>query len=253
MSDRRIDFLDLSHHNTLDSDWAVQLKDAGVVGVIHKATQRDDYTDDQYAQRRVEALAAGLKWGAYCFMEKGDGIEQADYLLKVAGLDEVTRYVCDWEDYGDGGSKTASPSQVCAFMDRIDERTGRYCTLYSGNTAKEQLGDEEDEFFALHPLWIPRYSTSKPVTQASWSQYWAWQFTGDGQGATPHTAPGVQGVCDCNEGWDRANVISEWAGPRISAQPEPVRGAVEVAINVSDGVDVTIIINGELIARAAAS
>jgi GH25 family lysozyme M1 (1,4-beta-N-acetylmuramidase) len=253
MTDRRTDFLDLSHHNTLDKDWAAQLKAANIVGVIHKATQRDNYSDDTYAQRKQEALAAGLKWGAYCFMEKGDGIAQADYLLEIAGLDDVTRYVCDWEDYGDGGSKTATPQQVAAFLDRIDVRTGRYCTIYSGNTAKEQLGDEVDEFFALHPLWIPRYSTSKPVPQASWGvEYWAWQFTGDGKGSTPHTAPGVQGVCDCNEGWSRENVIEEWGGPLIfDVEPEPDRPMVDVNIVVSDGVEVTVSINGEVIARTA--
>ena len=46
--------VDLSHHNeTVDF---AKMKAAGIVGVIHKATQGLTYVDETYAGRRVEAL-----------------------------------------------------------------------------------------------------------------------------------------------------------------------------------------------------
>ena len=53
--------IDLSHHNN-NVDFA-KVVAAGVLGVIHKATQGTTTVDPLYAQRRGEALAAGLLWG----------------------------------------------------------------------------------------------------------------------------------------------------------------------------------------------
>jgi len=55
--------VDLSHWNPANDYDAV--KDAGIVGVIYKATEGVSYTDNTYVQQQHAAKAAGLKWGAY--------------------------------------------------------------------------------------------------------------------------------------------------------------------------------------------
>jgi len=52
--------IDLSHFNTVTS--FSDIKSAGVVGIIHKATQATNWSDPTYADRKQQATAAGL-WG----------------------------------------------------------------------------------------------------------------------------------------------------------------------------------------------
>ena len=51
------------------------VKAAGIAGIIHKATQGLSFQDPTYHDRRTQALAAGLLWGAYHFGEGGDGAQ----------------------------------------------------------------------------------------------------------------------------------------------------------------------------------
>src|SRR5436309_10182399 len=74
--------VDLSHHNgNVDLGKA---QAAGIVGVIHKATQGTSMFDNMYQQNRQKAQAAGLLWGAYHFGSLGDGAVQADFFLSKA-------------------------------------------------------------------------------------------------------------------------------------------------------------------------
>ena len=75
--------VDLSHWDEVDS-----FKDAkvdGVVGIIHKATESNNYFDPTYNQRKKDALAAGLLWGAYHFLRPGNMKDQAQYFVSKAG------------------------------------------------------------------------------------------------------------------------------------------------------------------------
>ena len=65
--------VDLSHHNgNVDLQ---QAAGAGIIGVIHKATQGTSGLDPMYVTNRGKAQAAGLMWGAYHFATGGDGVE----------------------------------------------------------------------------------------------------------------------------------------------------------------------------------
>ena len=63
MSDFNPVVTDLSHHNEISS-----FKDAynaGLQGIIHKATEGTSYVDAKYESRKSEAIKAGFLWGAY--------------------------------------------------------------------------------------------------------------------------------------------------------------------------------------------
>ena len=54
--------VDLSHWDEVNS--FEDAKNDGVVGIIHKATESNNDFDPTYNQRKNDALAAGLLWGA---------------------------------------------------------------------------------------------------------------------------------------------------------------------------------------------
>src|SRR5262245_62022728 len=87
--------IDLSHHNTVSSFASV--KDDGIVGVIHKATEGSTIVDNEYRMRRTAALNAGLLWGAYHFGRNGDGAAQAQHFLDTVNPQPGDLLVLDFE------------------------------------------------------------------------------------------------------------------------------------------------------------
>ena len=87
--------IDLSHNNqSVDFNKA---KAAGILGVVHKATQGTGFVDPMYAKRRKAAANAGLLWGAYHFGTGADPIAQAQSFLKVASPTAKDILVLDFE------------------------------------------------------------------------------------------------------------------------------------------------------------
>src|SRR5262249_40492926 len=127
--------IDLSHHNeTVDF---ARIKADGIVGVIHKATQGTAFVDKKYAERKDQALAEGLLWGAYHFGVGGDGSDQADFFLDTVQPDAKTLLVLDYEANLTGPTMTLD--QTREFVEHTQALAGRYPGLYSGHLIKEQL------------------------------------------------------------------------------------------------------------------
>jgi GH25 family lysozyme M1 (1,4-beta-N-acetylmuramidase) len=227
------DVLDLSHHNGVESFAAI--RKAGILGVIHKATESDDYTDPTYSQRRVDARHAGLLWGAYHFLRPGDMHAQAQRFLKVAmpGNDDL---ICaDHEDTG------VSLDDLREFLAAIWTLTKRRAVIYSGHVLKEQVGDTVIHWLKEHQLWVAQY-TSAPQPdwpKQIWPRYFLWQYTDKG------AAPGVSGDVDCNRsGVDDHLLKAQWAGtapPEKPAIPMPgPQHVVVVTIAAPPGVRVEV-------------
>jgi len=232
--------IDLSHFNAVTS-W-VQIKEAGVMGVIHKATEGMSYIDDHYDQAKAGALAAGLLWGAYHFGNSSNVDSQIANFLHETGIDDKTLYALDWEDEPNG--RTMSLPQARAFLTLLEQRTGRKGVLYSGNTAKQALGNTHDLFFGSHRLWLAQYTTN-PTTQASWSAPWLWQYSDGVNGPQPRGCPGVSGEVDTNSwaGTDQ-ELIDQWAGvksaPTLPTVDITVESDISVAVRVHAGKNVVI-------------
>lgn len=171
--------IDINHANTI-SDWEA-LARAGIVGVIHKATQGTYFKDPKYEERRDSARQAGLLWGAYCFNTGEDPATQVGVFLAHAQPDDQTLVALDFED---NFKSQMSLAEAKTFLERAADALGRKPVLYSGNRIKDLLGDTEDEFFGSHRLWLPQYGP-KAVVQASWKsaarQPWLWQFSDGGK------------------------------------------------------------------------
>lgn len=185
--------IDLSHHNQISS--FDQVKNAGILGVILKATQGTTYTDPTFADHRAGALAAGLHVGAYHFGTGGDPVGQAELLLSVAGKDGLL--VLDFESNSQGQSMSLLEAEQ--FVQYIQQATGRYPGLYSGYTIKQALAnanitDASQTVLSQCWLWISQYA-SMPVLPKVWGRWTLWQYTDGAQGPGPYTVDGV-GRCD---------------------------------------------------------
>ena len=127
--------VDLSHWDEVDS--FEDAKDDGVVGIIHKATESNNYFDPTYNQRKKDALAAGLLWGAYHFLRSGTMKDQAQYFVREVGKN-LDLYAADHEDEG------VSLEELKTFLREVKRLTGKSPIVYSGHVLKEQLGDRRD-------------------------------------------------------------------------------------------------------------
>ena len=192
--------LDISHHNDVSS--FDNIKAAGIVGIIHKATQGTGMVDQMYAPRKQAALDAGLLWGAYHFATGEDVDVQVAHFLKTAQPDANTLMALDHEP-NNGNELDLAGAQ--AFLESGRDQLARKLVLYSGNLIKEQLGDTENEFFGSHRLWLAQYGPA-PHPQVSWDKAWLWQYSESG------TIDGASGKLDLNSynGSDD-ELISEWA------------------------------------------
>ena len=183
--------VDISHHNgNID---LTKAHAAGIVGVIHKATQGTTMTDNMYQQNRQKAQAAGLLWGAYHFASAGDGAAQADFFLSKANPDDKTLVVLDFEP---NGNSTMTLAQAKAFVTRIQQITGKFPGFYSGSLIKQQLGGKPaDPLLSQCFLWLAQYGPAPTNIPATWPTWTMWQYTDGNMGPQPHSVDGI-GNCD---------------------------------------------------------
>lgn len=223
--------VDLSHWDPADDYEAV--KADGIVGVIYKATEGVSYTDPTYVAQQQAAKAAGLKWGSYHFADASPVGKQIDNYMRFACPDPDELFCLDWEDNptGNGMMPLGDVTTWITEVERALRREGQ-CVLYSGNTAKEQLGNSVDTFLGSRRLWFAQYG-STPSWQKSWDHYWIWQFTDGEYGPQPHAIDGV-GPCDINsyDLGDADRLIAEWATGSAEQPPEPAPGPDESVVNV---------------------
>jgi len=212
--------LDISHHQELESDAFAKMRDAGIQGVIHKASEGTGYVDKTYAARRKDCEAAGVMWGAYHFARGGSPEAQVEHFLRCAKPDDSTLLALDWED------KAMSAAGARRFLNALMAKTGRrpdQVWIYTGHVGKELITSDADKaYFAQFPLWLCQYTTkAKPTLPKAWDKYGLWQYSDKGHFA------GIKrgGSVDLNV-FGGKNLKAEWAaGPKpvavTVAKPEP--------------------------------
>jgi len=202
--------IDLSHWNTVESWNAV--RDAGVVGVIHKSTEGHSYVDKTYAGRRKGALDAGLRWGAYHFLKHGKAVAQMKHFLKHAELPPRSRLVIDYED------PYCTLTDLHEAVAALAAAEGEYeIAIYAGHHLKEQLGSRHDRQLARCSLWLAQYTSGTPSwPTGTWPVWSLWQYTDGQSGGAPKECPGVVPPTDCNTFNGDAEQCAKWFGPAPS-------------------------------------
>jgi len=236
--------IDISHHQPDPIDWG-KVKSGGTVGVILKATEGTSYTDPTYASRKQAALAAGLTVSSYHFFKKGNPTGQMSYFLKVVKPVEGERVVIDHET---DASLDELKQAVQWLMTNAPEVE---ITIYSGHTIKDQLGSKKDDLLAENTsLWIAQYTSAASPSwpKGTWPTWSLWQYTDKA------SVSGISGPVDGNKfNGSSANAV-KWMGPVASPPepepapeptPEPEEKLVTIDLDVPEGVDVRIRVNGK--------
>ncbi|MEK6286504.1 MAG: glycoside hydrolase family 25 protein [Acidobacteriota bacterium] len=199
--------IDISHHNA-NPDFQ-QAAAAGIVGVIHKATQGLTYRGPMYTTNRQKALDAGLLWGAYHFGVGGAGAAQADFFLATVNPEPDTLIVLDYEPNTQGA--TMSLDDARAFVSEVNAKIGRFSGLYSGSLIKAQLGNTKDPILAQCFFWLAQYGPTA-VVPPNWPTWTLWQYTDGNLGPQPHTVPGI-GPCDRDQFNGDIDALKKLWGP----------------------------------------
>ncbi len=185
-------FVDLSHRDTQVDLAAARC--AGLVGVLHKATQGVSFVDPTFADRARQARSLGLLLGAYHFCTGEPVEQQLDHFLgtlATVGAEGVVPCI-DWEPNPLPAQGTLSLAQLVALVDGFHQRTGVYPVLYGGYwmlsalSAGEPLGR-----IGQCPLWQAFYSSAFGWLSDVWERWTLLQYTDGTLGPEPHEFPGI--------------------------------------------------------------
>lgn len=130
---------DLSHHNW-DKGTALNFrraKDAGLVGVVYKATEGQTYQDPFYARSKAAALDAGLLWGAYHFATKRPAQLQVDNFLRTVNPDGEMLVAVDFERNEPSPANTTTPAITLSILELLETELGRKPVLYNAGFVRQ--------------------------------------------------------------------------------------------------------------------
>jgi len=185
------------YHGDAEPDFK-QAWDAGIRGVIHKASEGLG-TDPKYHERRNKCLieAPYMLWGAYHFARPGDVALQIQHFLSVvapgasipAAFDKSIVLVLDHED-------PRVPLWFAAgWLRGVERLTGKTPWLYSGFLIREQEENRHAPEFSEYPLWLAEYGPVAKVPQP-WKTCILHQYTDGHAGPEPHIIKGMPGGLD---------------------------------------------------------
>jgi GH25 family lysozyme M1 (1,4-beta-N-acetylmuramidase) len=229
--------IDISHWQDFpDFDEVAQ---AGVLGVIHKATEGTGYVDPNRAANLSNAKRAGLAIATYHWIKPGNAKAQMNFYLDTIEPERGERVVIDYEE--DGCSLDDLHEAVQTLLDaKLDLKI----TVYSGHLLKEQLGDDTDDFLAENTdLWLAQYTSNEDDISwpdGTYDEWTLWQYSESG------SLPGIYGsAVDMNNfnGSDEEFLL--WISPGEDGPPEPPTppdqgDTVFVSVFAPEGVQVKI-------------
>lgn len=198
--------IDLSQHNHVE-DWR-RVRRAGIVAVIHKATEGATFRDPRYRERREAAKAEGLLWGSYHFSSGVPVEDQVQNYLVYADPRPDELICLDWEESFSGRDMDLAGAE--RFVAMVRERTGRAPVLYGGRHLRETLSGVEASPLGRCPLWYARFAPEPKGVPPLWENWTFWQYTDGASGPEPHGVDGI-GPCDRNLfNGPQAEFVSRW-------------------------------------------
>ncbi|WP_353273341.1 glycoside hydrolase family 25 protein [Wolbachia endosymbiont (group A) of Agelastica alni] len=169
------------------------VKEDGIVGIIHKATQGVKYIDHEYAKRRKAAEEEELLWGAYHFgVGEKSGKDQAEHFLETIGDSSSILLALDIEE--NKGGKNITPKQAEDFVNRVYVVTGRLPLIYG---SPYFLKDFATPILTECPLWLSKWG-GEPTLPIGWKKWTLWQYTDGKTDPKPNSVEGI-GSCDRNK------------------------------------------------------
>jgi lysozyme len=190
---RKLHVVDMSHYQTVSELDGMRV--AGIVGVIHKATEGESYKDPKYAPRRQWFIENGFAFASYHFLRPGSLAAQMRHYIETARPDEGEVVILDYEA---AGLKLGDLKEAVAWL-RSYVPKNPIC-IYGGHLLEEQIGSTKIEWLAGTTLWTAEYTTrdAPKWPTGTWPKWSLWQYSDGKSGGEPHDVAGVSQV-DCNE------------------------------------------------------
>ncbi len=200
--------VDVSGYQGSSINWG-SVRAAGRVFAFAKASEGTGFTDTSFTHNWPGMRAAGVLRGAYHFFRPSiDGAAQADHFVDVinanGGLAPGDLPPVADVEVSDSMSAATVISRLHAFLDRVQQRTGRVPMIYTANFFwGSYLGNPN---FTQYPLWVANYGPSCPYLPNAWSDWKFWQDT-DAAGVS-----GIPGGVDGDEFNGTLSDLQAWAG-----------------------------------------
>lgn len=194
--------IDVSHHNG-PLDWAC-VRRAGYRFAFVKATQGASFVDPMLERHVAGASAAGLRVGAYHFLDsQEDGQVQArHFLAALASLRGKLTLPCvvdveaDPRDGKDGwGSvrRKEAVDRLSHYLQEVDDAFRDRTIVYTSPGWWRGVFGNAD--FSQHPLWAARYGGLPNLAGTCWRRWLIHQFEEHGR------IPGISGEFDLDR-WE---------------------------------------------------
>jgi lysozyme len=227
--------IDISHWQNFPN--FTEVRAAGVIAMIHKATEGSSYVDPNRAKNISNAIKAGIKCCTYHWIKPGNASNQMDFYLKTIDPVPGERVVIDYEE--DGCSLDDLHEAVQTLL---DDPRGLQITVYSGHLLKEQLSSHDELLAKNTDLWLAQYTSGTPTWSTETYSHWAlWQYSESG------TVNGIDGsLVDLNRFDGTDDELLAWISPAGSVKP-PKPKPVPAQIDITVIGDVTISINGKVV------
>ncbi len=168
-------------------DWP-KVRATGQRFAFVKTTEGESYVDPTFEDNWKGAKQGGLLRGAYCFFHPNqDPKRQADRFLAVLNTvndDGELPCILDLE-VSDGVAKDRIIAKSKAWLDQVEQATGRKPVIYSGvsylETNLSELGGGPPAWTRDYALWIGWYpnqytSGMSPLMPRGWFKWTFWQY-----------------------------------------------------------------------------
>jgi lysozyme len=223
--------VDMNHFSVV-TDFSIMRSRGNILGVVHKASEGGDWVDPLYAQRRFQAEAAGMLWGAYHFgTHQYPGATQAAAFLAAAQPGPATLMALDLEPNERNPANSMDIAQAEDFVGTVYQATARLPLIYIHPTwanggpygrNRASLGGaiSPQSILASCDLWLADYRMEPELPLAWASKGWRiWQYAGDdirgGGGPFGPMSRAVEGVDRCDRNLfngDMASLYQFWNG-----------------------------------------
>lgn len=209
-----------------------------------KATEGSTYTNPFYEEDVRQALAAGLKVGAYHYARPaGDPLAQARHFaqqIKNAPGQNLPP-VLDLE-VAEGLSPVALQAWTRAFLVELERLTGKRPMIYTYRYFwSDHMGNTKQ--FAEYPLWLAAYQNHAPSPVGGWNKLAMWQRSASGRVA------GINTPVDMNLFNGDPSQLDRFASGNLNAAGGKLNG-LDIPVGADLGMDATILA-GAVMALAA--
>ena len=198
-----------------------QVKASGIEVVYIKASEGTTYKDPYFETNYQNAKANGLKVGFYHFLTARNTQQaraQAQFFASViSGKSPDCKLAMDYEQFYEGHSIAEINQITQAFMERLQELTGKEVIVYSNlNDARNVFNSE---ISSRYPLWLAYWGDYNNLQNISsnWQIFEGVQYTNKG------VVPGINGYVDRNR-FTQNILLEECTECPSTEPPEPEEG-----------------------------